>query len=138
MTSPDAQTMTQTNAEILADGYKALAEGNLPAVLAMFSDDIRWHKPGHNPLSGDYTGHDEVGAHFQALMERSNGTFSLDVHDILDNGKEKVMALVTENAERNGARLNLPAIHLWHFEDGKATRFQNFVSDESAYDAFWS
>lgn len=138
MTPPDAQIITQTNGEILAGGYKALTQGDVPAVLAMFSEDITWHKPGHNPLSGDYTGHDEVGAHFQALMERSNGTFGLDVHDILDNGKETVVALVTENAERNGARLTLSAIHLWRFADGKATSFQNFVADEHAYDAFWS
>jgi len=130
--------MTQSNAELLRSTYDAFAEGDVPAVLAVFSDDITWHVPGHNPTSGVYTGHTEVLGFFQTLGERSNGTFHLDIHDILDNGEDKVVALVTENAERNGARLASSTVHVWHVDDGKLTSFQCFDDDDHEVDAFWS
>jgi ketosteroid isomerase-like protein len=130
--------MSRSNAEILRTGYEAFAAGDVPAVLAIFSEDIAWRVPGRNPLSGDYTGHDAVLGFFQALGERSNGTFALDVNDILDNGEDKVVAVVTETAERKGARLASLSVHLWHFEDGKATSFQALMNDNYEVDEFWA
>jgi len=138
MTPLNAEPTTRSNAEILGAAYDALAAGDVAAVLAVLSDGITWHIPGRNPLSADYTGHDEVITFFQALGERSAGTFSLDVHDILDNGDDKVVALVTENAERHGARLTDPAVHVWRFADGKATSFRCYTADDHEQDTFWS
>lgn len=130
--------MAQTNAEILRSGYEAFAAGDVPAVLAVFSEDITWHVPGRSPLSGDYTGHDQILEFFQALADRSNGTFNLDVHDILDNGEDKVVVLVTENAERNEARVALSAVHVWRVQETKARSFQAFMADDQEFDEFWS
>ena len=49
------------------------------------------------------------------------------MHDILDNEEDRVVVLVTENAERNGARLAHSAVRVWRFQDGKATSFQAFL-----------
>jgi ketosteroid isomerase-like protein len=138
MTQQTAATMTQSDTEILRGAYAAFAAGDVPAVLGMFSDDITWHEPGRNPLAGDYTGHDEVVGFFQALGERCDGTFGLDVRQTLDDGQGTVVALVTETAERNGARLALAAVHVWRFANGRATSFEDVVSDDHALDAFWA
>lgn len=130
--------MTRSNPELLRSTYEAFAAGDVAAVLAVFSEDIAWHISGRNPLAGDYTGHDEVLGFFQQLGERSNGTFSLDVHDILDNGGETVAVIVTERAQRHDAHLDVEAVHVWRVNDGKATRFQAFMADEYAVDEFWS
>lgn len=129
--------MSHSNAELLRSTYDAFARGDVPAVLAVFSEDITWQVPGRNPTSGHYTGHDEVLGFFNTLGERSNGTFNLDVHDILDNGKDTVVALVTENAERNGARLASSTVHVWRVENGRLTSFQCFDDDDHEVDAFW-
>lgn len=84
MTQPDV--VAQTNAELLRTGYENFAAGDVPAVLAIFSEDITFKIPGENPVAGDYTGHDETVGFFQQLGERSNGTFTITVQDILDNG----------------------------------------------------
>ena len=130
--------MSQSNAEIIRSGYEAFAAGDVPAVLALFTDDISWHIPGRSPLAGTYTGPEEVLAFFQNLGERSNGTFNLEVHDVLDNGDDKVVLLLTETAQRNDASLAVSAVHVWGVQDGKATTFQAFVADEYAVDEFWS
>lgn len=130
--------MTQSSTEILRSAYDAFAAGDVAAVLAVFSDDIAWHISGRSPLAGEYTGHEEILGFFEDLGARSDGTFSLDVHDILDNGADTAAVLVTEQARRDDAQLNVEAVHVWRFTDGKATRFQAFMADEYAADAFWS
>ena len=131
-------TTTTSDAALLRSGYDAFAAGDVPAVLALFSEDITWHIAGRSPVSGDYTGHDEVLSFFGALGERSNGTFALDVQHILDSGDGTVVALVTESAERNGKELRVPAVHVWRMQDAKATSFQAFQHDDYVIDTFWS
>ncbi len=130
--------MSQSNAEILRKGYDDFATGDVEAVLAVFAEDIAWHVPGKNPLSGDYTGHDEVVGFFGQLGERSGGTFHLEVHDILDNGENTVVVLVGEKGERNGNRLDVEAVHVWRVEDGIAKEFRAFQHDDYENDEFWA
>jgi ketosteroid isomerase-like protein len=130
--------MTQSNAELLRTGYEGFASGNVAAVFAIFAEDVAFHIPGHSPISGDYTGQEEVGGFLQSLGERSNGTFKIDVRDILDNGDDTVVALVTHVARRDAAELAMPAVHVWQVKDGKATSHQSFVADDHESDAFWS
>ena len=130
MTESSIQTAPQTeesNAEILGAAYEALAAGDVPAVLAVFAEDITWHVSGRNPLAADYAGHDEVLGFFQMLGERSNGTFALDVHQIIGGDGGTVVALVTERAQREHAVLDDATVHVWRFEDGKAKSFRCFA-----------
>jgi ketosteroid isomerase-like protein len=129
---------TQSNAQLLSKAYEDFAAGDVPAVLAVFSEDVTFRIPGRNPVSGEYTGHDEVTGFFQSLAERSNGTFSIDIKDILDNGDDTVVVLVTHDAQGDDRELAMPAVHVWRFADGKATSHQSFVADDHENDAFWS
>ena len=63
--------MTKSSAMIVRKAYEDFAQGNVPAVFAVFDPSITWHVPGHSPLSGDYTGHDQVGSFFHRTMELS-------------------------------------------------------------------
>jgi ketosteroid isomerase-like protein len=130
--------MAESSADIIRSGYEAFGRGDVPAVLALFADDISWHVAGQNPLAGVYTGHDEVLGFLGQLGERSGGTFELELNDVFDNGAETVAALVTERVEHDGKQLEESQIHLWRVQDGKATRFQAYAADERASDAFWN
>lgn len=66
------------------------------------------------------------------------GLLSISVDVVLDNGEDMVVALVTEHAERHGARVAFPAVHVWHVEEGKAIGFQAFQHDDHEMDEFWS
>ena len=54
------QTTQESAAALIASGYEAFAAGDVPAVLAMFAEDISWHISGRSPLAGVYTGRDGV------------------------------------------------------------------------------
>jgi ketosteroid isomerase-like protein len=128
--------MAHPDQELIQGGYEAFARGDVPDVLARFSEEIVWHIPGRSRLAGDYRGQDEVVGFFGTLMELSGGTFRLDIHDILATDGH-VVALVRGHAEREGRQHSFDAAHVWHVADGKATEFWGLSTDPYADDEFW-
>lgn len=129
--------MGDSNGTIIREAYEDFAQGNIPAVFAAMDPAITWHVPGHGPLSGDYTGHDQVGRFFQHTMDLSGGAFSIDVHSVLGED-DLVVALVTVNARRHGVPASFPEVHVWRLKNGKATAFCEYQGDEQREDRFWS
>ena len=129
--------MGESNAAIIRKAYEAFAQGNIPAVFAAFDASIIWQVPGHSPLSGDYTGHDQIGGFFQRTMELSGGAFSMDAHHVLAED-DLVVVLVTVNAQRNGVSASFPEVHVWRMKNGKAIEFREYQGDEQREDRFWS
>ena len=130
-------TTAQANKELIETAYAAFAQGDVPTVMRVFDDNILCHVPGRGPLSRDYHGHAEVLGFFQRFMELSQGTFRIRVDDVLANN-QRVIALVTESAERNGRRWSSPQVHAWTVQDGKALVFWQFQGDQQTEDEFWS
>lgn len=129
--------MGESNAAIIRKAYEDFAHGNVPAVFAAFDAAITWHVPGHSPLSGDFTGHDQIGGFFQRTMELSGGVFGIDVHNVFADG-DLVVVLVTVNAQRNGVSASFPEVHVWRMKNGKAIEFREYQGDEQREDRFWS
>ena len=129
--------MSDSNSVIICKAYADFAQGNIPSVFAVFDAGITWHVPGHSPLSGDYTGHDQIGGFFQRTMELSGGAFSIDVQNVLADN-DLVVAMVTVNAQRNGLSASFPEIHVWRMKNGKAADFREYQGDEQREDRFWS
>jgi ketosteroid isomerase-like protein len=124
------------NAALVRRGYDAFSKGDMDTINEIFADDIVWHIAGRSPLAGDYKGKNEVFGFFGQLAERSGGSFSLEVHDVLGND-EHVTALTRERAERGGNSLDVNGVHVWHVRDGKAVEFWGVAYDVYAEDAFW-
>lgn len=127
----------QDDAAVIRAGYEAFDKGDIPAVMAVFAQDIGWHVPGRGPLSGDYRGSEEVLGFFGKLQELSGGSFRLELHDMLASD-DHVVVLVTEIAQRGDKSLSQSVAHVWHLRDGKATEFWGLAFDMYAIDAFWS
>ncbi len=124
------------NAELLRQGYEAFSRGDIEAVLAVFDEAIEWHVTG-GPLAGTYKGTREVLGFFGQLLERSAGTFRLELHDLLAND-EHVVVLMRERAERDGRVLDANAVHVWHVRGGKAVQFWGIPADVGAFERFWA
>ncbi len=132
-----SRPMGESNGAIIRKAYDDFSRGNVPAVFAVFDAAIIWPGPGHGPLSGDYTGHAQVGGFFQRTMELSQGAFGIDVHNVLADGYV-VVALVTVKAQRNGVAASFPEVHVWRLKLGKVAEFREYQGDEQREDRFWS
>jgi ketosteroid isomerase-like protein len=126
------------NVERMRKGYDAFGRGDLDFLRnEMFADDIVFHVTGNNPMAGDYKGIDEVFGFFGQLMERSGGTFALQIHDILANDEHGI-GLVHVTGEREGKRLDHNSAHVFHLRNGKITENWTMVEDSRPFDDFWS
>jgi len=126
------------NAELVRQGLGAFAKGDMAAVGGLFADDIVFHVPGKNPISGEYKGKDEVFGFLAKLVELTGGSFRLEVHDVVGND-EHVVALVRSSGSRpDGRTLEMPIAQVFHVRDGKAVEFWGMAEDQAKADAFWS
>jgi uncharacterized protein len=125
------------NVALLRKGYDAFEKGDLDALRDLFAEDIVWHVPGNNMLSGDYQGPDAVFDFFGKLVQETGGNFRQEIHDILANDTHSV-ALVNVHAERAGKTLETHGVHVMHIENGQVTEFWNLTEDTTKADEFWS
>jgi ketosteroid isomerase-like protein len=129
--------MGNQNAAIIRKAYQDFEQGNVPAVFETLDASMAWHVPGHSPLSGNYTGHDQIGGFFRRTMQLSGGVFSIDVRNVLAED-DLMVVLVTVKAQRNGISASFPEVHVWRMKGGKAIEFREYQGDEQREDRFWS
>ena len=130
--------MAHPNEDLVRRGFDAYSRGDFQALLTEFlSPDVVWHVPGRGPLAGDHAGLEAVGAHFGRVAELSGSTHRVEVHDVVGNDSH-VVVLHAARAERNGKRLDLNALHLFHVRDGKVIEAWTVHHDLYAWDGFWA
>ena len=129
--------MDESNGTIIRKAYVDFAKGDIASVFAALDAAITWHVPGHSPLSGDFTGHDQVEGFFRRTMELSQGAFSIDVRNVLTDD-DLVVVLATVSAQRHGVSASFPEVHVWRLRNGKAIEFREYQGDEEREDQFWS
>jgi uncharacterized protein len=124
------------NVELFKRGYAAFQSGDLDTVRSLFDDDIVWHIPGRNHNSGDVKGVDNVLATFLQNMQETNGTFKVELHDVLGNDAHAV-ALATVSGEKDGKSLHDNYTHIVHVANGKITESWIFDEHQDVVDDFW-
>ena len=130
--------MAHPNEQRFRQGYEAFSKGDLEAVGELLADDVQWHVAGNNPLAGTKNGKEETFALFGELVQRTGGTFQLDVHDVFANDQHGV-ALTVSRAQREGRSFEGRGVHVVHFDDqGRVKESWQHAEDQQAVDEFWS
>ncbi len=125
------------NVNLIRRGYQAFAKGDMAALAQIFAEDVVWHSPGRNPVSGIHKGREAVFAGFAKFFELSGGTLKLDTHAILADD-EHAVALNRAMASRAGKMLDELGADVFHMRNGKITEFWSFSEDQRVEDEFWS
>ena len=128
--------MAHPNEDLVRRGYAAFASADMATLDELFADDIVWHAPGRNQLSGDFVGKPAVFGTFAKVAELTGGTFALEIHDVLANDTHAV-ALVRVTGERDGRRLDDNSVQVFHIADGRVTEQWLNPGDAYANDEFW-
>jgi uncharacterized protein len=111
--------MAHPNEEVARQAAAAFQQGDLDALREKYlAADTRWHVPGRSPIAGDYDGVDQVLGLFVKLFELTDGTYRIEVHDVLAND-DHVVTLLTARAERAGKQLDENQVLVSHMVNGK-------------------
>ena len=130
--------MTDTTPAGIAPTYfDALAQGDIPTVMAQFSPDVVWHQPGGHRFSGLHAGIDGVGALLGGMMEASEGSFALGVTGPAMVNGEMVALPVRFSGTRTGASMDMAGVDLLTVRDGKIIAVHLLSEDGASEDAFW-
>jgi ketosteroid isomerase-like protein len=114
--------MAHSNDALLRSTYDAFMRGDLDGVLANCADNIVFHIPGQNQLTGQYPGADCFRQMIDKVMYLSGGSFREELHDIVTKDEHGV-GLVRHTLQRGEIQHHYNSVHIWHIENGKLADF---------------
>ncbi|HXQ20879.1 MAG TPA: nuclear transport factor 2 family protein [Candidatus Acidoferrales bacterium] len=127
------------NATRIRKMFQAFRDSDLPAINAMIPVDAVWHFPGRRgKLAGDHNGRDAIFAFLLNVQALTDGTFHLDLIDVLANDAHAV-AFFRGHGTRNGKTLDNPTcLRMRLNQDGQVVEVWEFVWDLYHIDDFWA
>jgi len=116
-----------SNLELVQQGYKNFAEGNVEAVLATFDPEIEWNEcKGFPFIKGDgiSIGPQAVVADVLSQIPVHYDGFNIEVTDMFESGDKVVMMGFYKGTwKATGKEFKANATHIWTIKDGKSTHF---------------
>ena len=129
--------MQHPHAVLLTKLYQAYSEGKPQVMLDACSPQMTFQIAGKSPLAGKYTKENFISGLVTQLKERSQGTYQLEVHDILA-GDLHATVLATSKITRAGVTNELRTVHVWRFDQGAPVAWYEYPRDLYQFDALWS
>ena len=116
------------NVELIKNLYQAFAQGDIPAVLQSFDENIEWTEAEGFPYGGTYRGGEAVLQNVFMKLATEWTDFKAEPNELLDAG-EKIIALGNYSGSYNqtGKSMNVPFAHVWTLEDGKIVKFVQYT-----------
>jgi uncharacterized protein len=119
--------------EVVQQLYAAFGRGDIPAILDMVSDDIRWEHWDDSfvqrtdvPSLAPRMGRDGVADFFGSIADWDVTEF--DVLDLAASEHQVIAEVVIAATLPNGGRFRDEELHLWGFDsDGKINRMRHYV-----------
>jgi uncharacterized protein len=133
-----------SNVETVKRGYEAFGRGDIPAILELLADDVRWE---HHPTGNSAQDRDvpymrarsgrEAAAGFFADIAEDFEMSTFNPHSFLEG--DGLVATVIEyelTVKSTGKRVHDEEIHLWEFgPDGKVVAYRHFLDTTKAIEA---
>ena len=118
--------MPATPTDVVRDFYAKLSAGDAPGALSLMASDIEWITMWHYKVEGRGPGPVAEGL-FKPLMAEWT-SFSLVPAEFITEG-EIVVSLgdFTGVHARTGKTSDARYAHIWTVEDGKITRFRQYI-----------
>lgn len=116
--------------------YRDFELGDLDLLRVVMGPDVVWHEPGRSTLAGDYKGPEEVLGFLGQLKARSNGTFKVEILEMLSQ-PERVVVFQRETATRNGKSLDVIAVVDYEIHHQQITEVTVYQADAYQFDEFW-
>ncbi|GAB2843698.1 nuclear transport factor 2 family protein [Streptomyces deserti] len=126
------------HAALVRKGYEAFSRGDMDTVRSLLAADATHHVPGTHILSGDFKGQDAVIDMYRRLFEETNGTFAVELRNVLVDGRGHAVAVHRFTAERQGKRIEENGGIVFRIVGDKMTDLDECVEDIEKANDFWS
>jgi hypothetical protein len=125
------------NAIMLKTAHENFQKGDIEALFGLMADDMAWHMPGTNALSGDFVGREAILGSFAALQANVDAYWAWPLDYF---GSDNHVVLVAKVQARRGEKsLDCLECLLWRVDEaGKLAEVWHLALNEKAWDAFFS
>jgi uncharacterized protein len=119
--------------------YDAFTSGDTQTYRSAFADDIVWHVPGDNRVSGAFRGADEYFGAMPALMEPLT-EWRIEPRRVMVNERDRtVLVSFRMHGLRRGVGVDMNGFHVLKLdEEGLIREGWGFAEDQDSLDAFFS
>lgn len=128
--------MEHANAAVMRKVDEALVAGDFAAFLALHSEDVVMHVPGHGPLSGDHHGREGIASVFQKEMGMLDAPPEMVPLDDLGSD-DHAAALVIQRMQRGGRAYEGLQVIIARIRDGLLAEIWFRPEDQRAFDEFF-
>jgi ketosteroid isomerase-like protein len=124
------ETMSD-NAQLVAQAYEAFGRGDIPALMELLSDDVRWESSEVLPQGGSYDGHDGVGEFF-AGVAREWPELGIEIEATIADGEHVATVGRGDGRLADGREAGFGFSHVFTLADGKVTRFREYAAPDAS------
>jgi ketosteroid isomerase-like protein len=125
----------QEDAELVRRGYEAFIAGDMVWLNEHLHENVVWHNPGHNLLSGDYRGRENVLAFFGRTVQIAVPEF--DMHDVVASDDHVVVLTATTwRRNDNNETFQDHVGQVFHLDGGKVLEVWTMAENVAGLDQF--
>lgn len=123
-------SVEDTNLATVKQIYADFATGNIPGFVAALSEDVVWNEAENNSLAvgNPYIGPDAVMSGVMGPLMKDWSSFSVEPESFMADGNNVAMfGRYLATSAVTGKQINPQVVHHYTLENGKVTRFQQYV-----------
>jgi ketosteroid isomerase-like protein len=129
----------QDNTQIVKEAYASFKRGDIPSILNLLADDIKWFLPGPTdliPFAGMRHGREQVGQFFSALDQNQEAKEFEPQEFIAQGDKVVVLGHYVWRIKATGREYASDWAHVFTLRDSKVAGFQEYYDTNACADAF--
>lgn len=116
------------NIDIVRAHYAASAQGNVEAMMANVSPQVRWTEMAGFPCAGTWVGPQAVVDNVFAVLGRDWIGYRFELQNLIDGGDQVVGVGTYHGTYRaTGKEMQARVAHVWKLQDGKIVAFEQFT-----------
>jgi len=122
-----------SNVQTMRAAYAALANNDPSVLFCAMAADIHWHEAQGNPLAdrNPYVGPQAVGDGVFGRLLAAIDSFNATPDRFVDGGDDViVLGRYGGTMKHDGAKLDAPFCHVYHFEGDRIVSFQQYTDSE--------
>ncbi|WP_320066141.1 nuclear transport factor 2 family protein [Micromonospora sp. RTGN7] len=126
--------MTHPHLDTISRFFEAYSKRDMAALAEVTTEDLTWHFPGRNPMSGAKRGREEV----MAFFDRMGGMGFRPEKLITGTNDSYVVETQWVRGDSDGQEVTMGWTVLWSFVDGKLASGRHFSADQYLADEFFT
>lgn len=135
MTETRSPAMPQETVAVVRDIYDAFARGDVEAIFGLVHPEVRLYQSDQLPWGGEYREHEGFGEFLTKLTSTVESKLETGLFIDDEDGHVVQVGRTRGKVRATGKEFDVPEIHVWTIEEGKAIRYEAYIDTKMMREA---